>query len=104
MDLSNLSFVRTLRTHSSERYLIQSPDRADRAVLDLHFLADGGVAGTLAILDDALASEEQAGQLIEHVDEFLLPMANLDDRNLSFVVVHGKVLGTFSQAESLEPF
>jgi hypothetical protein len=95
----DFKLVRTLRTYSSERFLLQSAG-ADAAVLDLHYLTDGSVFGTLTITDDALASEDRMQALLEFVDESLLPMASLDEKNLSFTVVHGKVVGQFENRGS----
>jgi hypothetical protein len=45
----NLTWKRTLRTASSERFLAQR-DGKDLAAVDLHYLANGTVAGTVIIL------------------------------------------------------
>lgn len=87
--------VRTLRTASSERFLVQPKDGTDGAVLDVHYLPNGDVAGTLIVLDVALQSIDQTQELLQFIDESLLPMASLNERNLSFTVVHGKVSGQF---------
>ena len=42
----NLTWKRTLRTASSERFLAQR-DGKDVAAVDLHYLASGTVAGTV---------------------------------------------------------
>jgi hypothetical protein len=92
----HLHFVRTLRTNSSERFLLQSAEQEDVAVLDLHYLPTGGVEGTLIVLDAQQVPEDQTATLIEFIDESLLPMVNLDEKNLTFVVVRGEMVGTFS--------
>lgn len=91
----SFTFVRTLRTPSSERFLLQSDAACDGAVLDLHYLSDGNVVGTLVIIDVALQAEEKTLALLKFIDEGLLPMASLNEKNLSFTVVHGKVIGQF---------
>jgi hypothetical protein len=96
----NLTFLRTLRSPSSERYVLRtdvaSKEAADAAALDLHYLADGSVAGTLVILDKSLSKQEQIEALLEQIDEVLLPMVNINDKNLHFTVVSGKVIGNFA--------
>lgn len=87
--------VRTLRTPSSERFLIQSHAAKDAAVVDVHYPADGSVAGTLIVLDHGLLTEPKIAELLEFIDETLLPMASLDERNLSFTVVKGELFGQF---------
>lgn len=88
-------FVRTLRTHSSERFLIHSENGNDAAGLDVHYLDDGSVVGTLIILDDAVLANSNTEALLKSIDEILLPMASLDDKNLSFTVLKGEVIGQF---------
>ena len=78
------TFIRTLRTPSSERFLVQSDAGSDGAAIDLHYLANGNVAGTLVILDASLEAEETMHNLLQFIDESLLPMASLNERNLSF--------------------
>ena len=46
-----LSWKRTLRTASSERFLAQREGK-DVAAVDLHYLASGTVAGTMILLKD----------------------------------------------------
>ncbi len=48
----NITWKRTLRTTSSERFLAQREGR-DAAAVDLHYLANGTVAGTVILLKDA---------------------------------------------------
>lgn len=92
----NLTFIRTVRSNSSERYLLRTDSAKDAAALDLHYLADGSVAGTLVLLDKSLASQGQIEELLANIDETLLPMASFNAKNLSFTVVSGKVIGNFT--------
>jgi hypothetical protein len=48
----NITWKRTLRTASSERFLAQREGR-DAAAVDLHYLPDGTVAGTVILLKEA---------------------------------------------------
>lgn len=89
------SFIRTLRTLSSERFLLQADGQPDSAVLELHFSSDDSVTATLLVLDDALTPDDRIRELLTFIDEALLPMASLNLKNLSFTVVHGKVLGQY---------
>jgi len=92
-------FVRTLRTPTSERFLIQSEEGRDVAGLDIHYLFDGTVTGTLIVLDDTISAEQEIETLLHFLDESLLPMANLDEKNLSFTVLRGEVIGQFENEQ-----
>lgn len=87
--------IRTLRTASSERYLIQDQNQEDAAALDLHFLANGFVAGTVTLFDNGGVSEEDVPALLTWLDESLLPDVSIEDKNLAFTVVRGSVLGDY---------
>lgn len=89
------NFTRTVRTGSSERYLLELDGQRDAAALDLHFLDDASVAGTLTLLDERHSKEETVQQILAQVDESLLPMVSLDDRNLTFTIIVGRVVGSF---------
>jgi hypothetical protein len=89
-------FTRALRTSSSERYLIHIDGTGDDAALDLHYLADGTVAGTLIILDKQYAAKELIASIVEEIDRTLLPSVSVTEGNLSFTVVKGSVIGTFT--------
>jgi hypothetical protein len=88
-------FARLLRTPSSERYALQN-DAGDFASLDLHYLPDATVQGTLVLFEGAGIIEEDVADLLHHIDEVLLPEVRLDQRNLTFTVVVGRVLGAFT--------
>lgn len=87
--------VRTVRTLTSERFLLQSNAAEEGAVLDVHYLADGNVIGTVVILDDSLLTQETMQALMRFVDESLFPAVSFDEKTLSFTVVHGKMIGHF---------
>ena len=89
------SFVRTLRTQTSERFLLQSDTASDVAMLDAHYLVDGSVVGSLVIMDDTLVSPETVQLMLESIDERLFPAASLNDKTLSFSVFHGTPIGQF---------
>ncbi|MBM4002757.1 MAG: hypothetical protein FJ295_05635 [Planctomycetes bacterium] len=91
-----VQFTRALRTSSSERYLIHIDGTGDDAALDLHYLADGTVAGTLIVLDKQYASKEMVAVIVEEIDRMLLPSVSVTEGNLSFTVVKGSVIGTFT--------
>ena len=90
-----ISFSRTLRTGSSERFLIQIEPGKDAAALDLHYLTGHRVSGTLIILDAAALPEARIPELLREIDERLLPEASLEEGKISFTVVVGHVVGTF---------
>src|SRR5688572_7633957 len=91
-------FARLLRTPSSERYVLQN-DAGDFGALDLHYLPDATVQGTLVVFEGAGVMEEDVAELLHHIDEVLLPEVRLDQRNLTFTVVFGRVLGAFMAEE-----
>ena len=89
-----VSYVRLLRTPSSERHLIRRHD-VDFAALDIHYLPNGTVQGTLILFEGCGVEEEDVPELLTHIDEVLLPEVRLDDRNLTFTVAVGRVLGAY---------
>ena len=92
-----IEHVRLLRTPSSERHLLRRGGN-DFAALDLHYLSNGTVQATLLVFEGAGVEEQDIPALLTHIDEILLPEVRLDDRNLTFTVAIGRVLGAF-QAE-----
>ena len=91
----NIEFTRVLRTPSSERYLLHIDGVGDDLALDLHYLQDGSVAGTLIVLDEKYASEATVVEIVERIDKILLPSVSLEEGNLSFTVVKGSLIGSF---------
>jgi len=85
-----------VRTPHSERFVLTNPKTSqDLGALELHFLTDGTVAASLILFEAANVTEDQVPELLKRIDEELLPKASLEERNLSFTVVVGKVLGNF---------
>ena len=81
---------RTLRTHSSERFLAQRSGE-DIAAVDLHYLANGTVAGTVILLKTAQWKEEDVPKLLKSLDEDFLPDVDLTHGNLTYTVVIGEI-------------
>nr|WP_237564800.1 hypothetical protein [Blastopirellula marina] len=96
----DIQFVRMVRTDSSERFVLLGADGAEVGMFDLHFLTSGSVIGSLILLDAQLA--ESAEKLLHKIDEELLPAVSLDEKNLSFTVVKGELIGTFSSNDEDE--
>jgi hypothetical protein len=92
--MSNLIWKRTLRTASSERFLGVRAG-VEAAAVDLHYLADGTVAGTVILLDGAGWTESEVPGLLAHLDEDLLPGVDLGSGRLQFTVVRGELLGNW---------
>lgn len=90
----NLLWKRTLRTASSERFLAQRDGR-DVASVDLHYLPDGTVAGTVILLKDGGWSEGDVPGLLGSLDEDFLPNVDLNQGNLTYTVVIGEVMGNW---------
>ena len=94
-----LHWIRTLRTTSSERFLSQR-DGKDVAAVDLHYLANGTVSGTVILLREANWREEDVPALLSSLDEQLLPDVDLARGTLTFTVVMGDLLGNFEASHS----
>jgi hypothetical protein len=71
-------------------------DGNDFAALDLHYLQDATVQATLVVFEGSAFDESRIPELLTYIDEALLPEVRLDDKNLTFTVVFGRVLGAFS--------
>lgn len=93
---------RVLRTPHSERYVFRRGE-AECAALDLHYLPDGAVAGTVVAYREAGLAEEDIHRLLEQIDEDLIPEAERGDGRLFFTVVVGDVLGSFCPEPEGEP-
>ncbi len=99
-----IRWKRTLRTASSERFLAVSEAGGNLgpevAAVDLHYLADGTVAGTVILLEGVGEewSDERIPDLLASFDEDFLPDVDLAKGNLTYTVVRGRVLGSY-QAE-----
>ena len=66
-------------------------------MLDVHYLANGTVRGTLVVFEGAGLGEDEVPALLQRLDEQLLPEVQLDDATLEFTVVMGQVLGAYSR-------
>ena len=89
---------RTIQTGSSERFLATREGR-DIAAVDLHYLPDGDVSGTVTLFKEAGWSEQEIPALLRSIDEELLPDVDLKSGNLTFTVVMGEVLGNWEADE-----
>ena len=85
---------RTLRTSSSER-LLATRDGKDVAAVDLHYLANGTVSGTVILLKEAGWKEADIPKLLQSLDEDFLPDVDLSSGTLTYTVVVGELLGNF---------
>ncbi len=90
----NIVWKRTLRTDSSERFLAQHEGR-DAAAVDLHYLPNGTIAGTVILLKVAGWGESDVPGLLESLDEDFLPDVDLNHGNLNYTVVIGDVVGNY---------
>lgn len=94
-----IQFVRMVRTDNSERFVLLGDEGAEVGMFDLHFLTSGNVIGSLILLDESLTVGDSVEKLLHRIDEELLPAVSLDEKNLSFTVVKGELIGTFSSNE-----
>jgi len=85
---------RVLRSTSSERFLALHDGR-DAAAIDLHYLADGTVAGTVVLLEGAGLTEAQIPDLLKALDDDFLPGVDLRSGSVMFTVVAGRLVGNY---------
>jgi hypothetical protein len=89
-----ITWKRTLRTNTSERFLAFR-DATEVAAVDLHYLANGTVAGTVILLVSAKWSDADIQSLLSSLDEDFLPDVDLAHGTLGYTVVKGEVLGNY---------
>jgi hypothetical protein len=95
----NLTWKRTLRTPSSERFLALR-DGKDLAAVDLHYLTNGTVAGTVILLSDSGLKDADIEPLLSALDDEFLPDVDLTRGNFTYTVVLGEVLGNWEATSS----
>lgn len=95
-----MQWKRTLRTASSERFLLLRDDK-EVAAVDLHYLDCGTVSGTVILLKNAGWTEEEIPKLLKSFDEDFLPDVNLERGTLAYTVNMGDIVGVF-EAETSE--
>lgn len=87
-----LRWKRTIRTHTSERFVAVRGE-AEVASADLHYLADGSVLGTVVLYRDAGWSEEQIPDMLASLDEDMLPNVDAAEGNVRFAVYLAEMIG-----------
>ena len=92
-----INWKRTLRTASSERFLA-TRDGQDVAAVDLHYLANGTVSGTVILLKNAGWKEDDIPKLLQTLDEDFLPDVDLEHGTLTYTVVMAEVVGNWEAA------
>lgn len=92
--MNDLRWKRTLRSASSERFLAERNGK-EVAAVDLHHLANGTVAGTVILLEEAGWNEQDVPSLLQSLDEDFLPDVDLERGNLIYTVVIGRVVGNY---------
>lgn len=90
----NTTWKRTLRTATSERFLALK-DGKDAAAVDLHYLANGTVSGTVILLRSAGWAEADVPELLASFDEDFLPDVHLQQGTLVYTVVFGELLANY---------
>jgi len=90
---------RTLRTSSSER-LLAVRDGRDVAAVDLHYLANGTVSGTVILLKEAGWKESDIPGLLQSLDEDFLPDVDLASGTLTYTVVVGELVGNWEATDT----
>ncbi len=89
-----LHWKRTLRTSSSDRFLAVDGER-DLLAVDLHYLPDGGAAGSVIVLAGSGLSREDVPALLRAIDDDLLPGIDARDGAVQFTVVFGELVGNW---------
>ena len=87
-----------MRTPSSERFLAFRDGR-EAAAVDLHYLANGTVAGTVILLSSFTWNESEIPALLASMDEDFLPDVDLKSGTLTYTVVRGDFLGNYEASE-----
>ncbi|MBM3793887.1 MAG: hypothetical protein FJW31_07415 [Acidobacteria bacterium] len=90
-----------MRTSSSERFLAVR-DGKDVAAVDLHYLANGTVSGTVILLKEAGWQDADIPTLLRSLDEDFLPDVDLERGTLSYTVVMGEVLGNWEATSEVK--
>ena len=90
----NITWKRTLRTLSSERFLAQRNDK-DVAAVDIHYLTNGHASGTVILLREAGWKDEDVSGLLSSLDDHFLPDVDLSQGTLTYTVVIGELMGSF---------
>jgi len=96
---TTVTWKRLVRTLSSERF-IAVRDGHDVAAVDLHYLGNGHVAGTVVLFAAASWRETDVEPLLRSLDDTMLPDVDIDDGSLNYTVVHGDVWGQFEAAST----
>ena len=94
-----MNWKRTLRTTSSERFLACREGK-EVAAVDLHYLANGHVSGTVILLREAGWNEADVPRLLASLDDDFLPDVDLSQGTLTFTVVIGEVLASYEAASA----
>jgi hypothetical protein len=89
-----IDFVRTLRTASSERFILRREEQPIGA-LELHYLPNGKADGTLILFEEMKIPETDIPDILKQIDDQLLPDLAAKEQNIFFTVVIGKVHGSF---------
>jgi hypothetical protein len=92
--IGNITGKRTLRTPTSERFLAIQ-DGQDAAAVDLRYLPNGTVSGTVIVLRSAGTAEEEIPRLLASLDEDCLPDVDLQHGTLTFTVVWGEIVANY---------
>lgn len=93
-------FERTVRTATSEQWLVFAPESAEQQIgtFDIHISPDDIVYGTLVLT--GRLSEQELDNLIKHFDDDVVNMADLEKGNFHLSVYQGQEVGHYKiQAE-----
>jgi hypothetical protein len=97
-----VTWKRTLRTPTSERFLAMR-DGQEVAAVDLHYLANGTVSGTVILLKHIGWKEEDIPKILASLDEDFLPDVDLAHGTLTHTVVIGELMGNYEATHAPPP-
>ena len=109
-----IRWKRTIRTPASERF-VAIRDSREVATVDLHFMADGTVHGTVMLFTETADDEEgkapgepiawreeEVPDLLASLDDELLPTVDVSAGDLVYTVFVGKLMGSYEIEETRE--
>ncbi|MDB6035560.1 MAG: hypothetical protein JWM16_5898 [Verrucomicrobiales bacterium] len=70
--------------------------------MDLHYLANGTVSGTVILLKESGWKQEDVPSLLASLDEDFLPDVDLAQGTLTYTAVLGEVLGNYEATPTPE--
>lgn len=96
-----ITWKRTLRTPSSERFLALR-DGFEIAAVDIHYLSQGTATGTVILLQTVTWNDEAIQTLLASLDEDFLPDVDINAGTLTYTVVIGEIVGNYEATQKAD--